>query len=294
MQDLNKEFKPSSWAINNKTTIFILTIIIALAGIGAYNGLPKEKFPDIVIPTIYVSTIYPGTSPENMENLVTKPLEKQIKAISGVKKMTSNSVQDYSNVIVEFNTDVDVPIAKQKVKDAVDKARVDLPTDLPHDPNVLEVDFSEIPILFVNISGNFDLKKLKVYADLAKDRIESMKEITRVDIVGARDREIQINVDMYKMQAADITMDDIYRAVNYENLTISGGVVSMDGMYRAVNIKGEYTDPQKIENIVIRSMSGGEIYLKDIAKIDDTFKTKESYARGFVTRFSMFSGDVPG
>ena len=119
-------------------------------------------------------------------------------------------------------------MAKQKVKDAVDKARVDLPTDLPKDPNVMEVDFSEMPILFVNISGNFDLKKLKVFADAAKDRIESLKEITRVDIVGARDREIQINVDMYKMQAASITMEDINRAVGFENMTISGGEVSID------------------------------------------------------------------
>ncbi|MEI6816152.1 MAG: efflux RND transporter permease subunit [Bacteroidota bacterium] len=279
MEDKFKEFKPSSWAINNKTTIFILTIIITLAGIGAYNSLPKEKFPDIVIPTINVSTIYPGTAPENMENLITKPIEKQIKAISGVKKLTSNSVQDFSNIVVEFNTDVSVSIAKQKVKDAVDKARIDLPNDLPKDPNVMEWDFSEMPILFVNISGNFDLKKLKVFADAIKDRVETLKEITRVDIVGARDREIQINVDMYKMQAANITMDDIFRAVNYENLTISGGVVSMDGMYRTVSIKGEYSDPQLMENLIIRSMSGAQIYLKDIAKVDDTFKTKESYAR---------------
>ena len=279
MQDKFKEFKPSSWAINNKTSIFILTVIIMLAGIGAYIGLPKEKFPDIVIPTIFVSTVYPGTSPTNMENLITKPIEKQIKAISGVKKLTSNSVQDFSNIVVEFNTDVDVPVAKQKVKDAVDKARVDLPTDLPKDPNVMEVDFSEMPILFVNISGNFDLKKLKVFADAAKDRIESLKEITRVDIVGARDREIQINVDMYKMQAASITMEDINRAVGFENMTISGGEVSMDGMKRAVSIKGEFKDPQLIENLVIRSMSGAEVYLKDIATLDDTFKEKESYAR---------------
>src|ERR1017187_1795076 len=279
MQDKFKEFKPSSWAINNKTSIFILTVIIMLAGIGAYIGLPKEKFPDIVIPTIFVSTVYPGTSPTNMENLITKPIEKQIKAISGVKKLTSNSVQDFSNIVVEFNTDVDVPVAKQKVKDAVDKARIDLPNDLPKEPNVQEVDFSEMPILFVNISGNFDLKKLKVFADLAKDRIESMKEITRVDIVGARDREIQINVDMYKMQAASITMEDINRAVGFENMTISGGEVSMDGMKRAVSIKGEFKDPQLIENLVIRSMSGAEVYLKDIATLDDTFKEKESYAR---------------
>ncbi len=279
MVDKIKEFFLSSWAINNKTSIFILTIIITFAGMLSYINLPKEKFPDIVIPTIFVSTVYPGTSPADVENLITKPLEKQIKAISGVKKLTSNSVQDFSNVIVEFNTDVSVPLAKQKVKDAVDRARVDLPTDLPKDPSVMDFDFSEMPILFVNISGNFDLKKLKAFADIAKDRIESMKEITRVDIVGARDREIQINVDMYKMQAVNLTMDDIFRAVNFENLTISGGEVNMDGMKRAVSIRGEFKDPRLLENLVIRTMSGAEVYLKDIATLDDTFKEKESYAR---------------
>ena len=142
MKDLEKEFKPTTWSINNKTSIFVMTIIITLMGIMSYNSLPKEKFPDIVIPTIYVSTVNFGTSPKDMENLITKPLEKQIKAISGVKKLTSNSIQDFSNVIVEFNTDVSVPIAKQKVKDAVDKARTDLPQTLTKEPNVIEVDFS--------------------------------------------------------------------------------------------------------------------------------------------------------
>ena len=160
MKDLEKEFKPTTWSINNKTSIFVMTIIITLAGIMSYNSLPKEKFPDIVIPTIYVSTVNFGTSPKDMENLITKPLEKQIKAISGVKKLTSNSIQDFSNVIVEFNTDVSVPLAKQKVKDAVDKARTDLPQVLTREPNVIEVDFSEMPIMYVNISGDFDLNKL--------------------------------------------------------------------------------------------------------------------------------------
>ncbi|MEW6701341.1 MAG: efflux RND transporter permease subunit, partial [Bacteroidota bacterium] len=138
-----KEFKPSSWAIDNRTSIYIITIFITIAGLMSYNSLPKEQFPDIVIPTIYVSTPYPGTSPKDVENLVTKQIEKQVKSIAGVKKITSNSIQDFSNVIVEFNTNVDVPVAKQKVKDAVDKAKKDLPTDLPADPNVMEVEFSE-------------------------------------------------------------------------------------------------------------------------------------------------------
>jgi multidrug efflux pump subunit AcrB len=161
MKDINKEFKPSSWAINNRTSIYVLTIIITLIGLVTYNNLPKESFPEIVLPKIYISTVYPGTSPANMENLVTKPIEKQMKSIAGVKKITSNSYQDYSNVIVEFSTDVNIPIAKQKVKDGVDKAKSDLPADLPHEPNVIDINLSELPILFINLSGDFDLNKLK-------------------------------------------------------------------------------------------------------------------------------------
>lgn len=279
MKDIFKEFKPSSWSIDNRTSIYVLTIFVILAGVSAYNNLPKEKFPDIVIPTIYVSTIYPGTSPADIENLVTKPLEKQIKGISGIKKMTSNSLQDFSNVILEFNTTVDVALAKQKVKDAVDKARVDLPSDLPRDPSVMEIDFSEIPIIFVNLSGDYDLKKLKQYADEVKDRVESMKEITRVDIIGALDREIQVNLDMYKMQVADVTMYDVNNAIAMENATISGGTIKMDGMKRSLSVNGQFTNMEELRNITIRSMSGAVVKLKDIANVVDGFKEKESYAR---------------
>ncbi|MEY3248763.1 MAG: cation/multidrug efflux pump, partial [Bacteroidota bacterium] len=126
-----QEFKPTSWSIDNRTSIFIITIIITLAGIMSYNALPKEQFPDVVVPQIFVTTIYPGASPSDIENLVTKHVEKQIKGIARLKKVTSYSVQDYSNVIAEFDTDMDVAEAKQKVKDAVDKAKRDLPNDLP-------------------------------------------------------------------------------------------------------------------------------------------------------------------
>lgn len=279
MQDLNKEFKPSTWAINNRTAIFVLTVIISLAGLLTYNSLPKESFPEIVLPKIFISTVYPGTSPSNMENLVTKPIEKQVKSIAGVKKVTSNSYQDYSNVIVEFNTDVEIPIAKQKVKDAVDKAKVDLPMDLPQEPNVMDINFSEFPIMFVNVSGNFDLNKLKKYAEKLEDKIESMKEITRVDIIGALDREIQVNVDMYKTQAAQISLGDIERGIGYENMTISGGTVKMDGMRRTLNVKKEFKTIEELENLIINSPNGAPIYLKNIAEIKDTFKEQESYSR---------------
>ena len=162
----------------------------------AYINIPKESFPDISLPNIYVSVVYPGTSPKDMENLVVRPIEKQCKGIAGVKRIKSNSLQDFANVVVEFNSDVKVEAAKQKVKDAVDKAKADLPTDLPNEPEIQEINFADLPIMYVNIAGDYDLNKLKQYADDAKDQLESLKEVRKVDVIGALEREIQINVDM--------------------------------------------------------------------------------------------------
>src|SRR5688572_13750237 len=141
MQEKFKEFKPSSWAIDNKVATFIITLILAIAGGIAYNSLPKESFPDISLPNIYVSVVYPGTSPKDMENLIVRPIEKECKSIAGVKKIKSSSLQDYCNVVVEFNSDIDIDIAKQKVKDAVDKAKKDLPKDLREDPEIMDINF---------------------------------------------------------------------------------------------------------------------------------------------------------
>ncbi|MCC6722489.1 MAG: efflux RND transporter permease subunit [Bacteroidia bacterium] len=275
----SKEFWGSSWAIDNKVTIFILTIFLTVAGILSYIKLPKEKFPDIVIPTIMVNTIYPGSAPADIENLVTKPLENQLKGINGVKKLISNSVQDFSMITVEFNTETDVAEAKRKVKDAVDKARADLPSDLPKEPTVMEFDISEMPILYINISGDYDLNQLKKYAEMAEEKIEAMPEITRVDIVGALDREIQIDVDMYKMELSNITLRDIEMAIAYENLRIAGGNVKMDNMQRSLSVSGEFKNIEQIKNIIVKGMTGATVYLRDIAKINDSYKEQESFAR---------------
>lgn len=274
-----KEFKPSSWAVDNKISIYVLTIIITLMGISSYNTIPKESFPDIVVPTIYINTVYYGNSPANIENLVTKPIEKQLKGISGVKKLNSTSLQDVSVITVEFNTNVDVAVAKQKVKDAVDKAATDLPKDLTRQPNVMEVAFSDLPIMYVNLAGNMDLNKLKEYADDVKDKIEGMKQISKVVMVGDLEREIQINVDMYKMQAATLSLADIERAVKYENMNISGGLVPMDGMKRNLTVQAEFKTVEEIKNLVVNSPTGAKLYLKDIAEIKDGNKEQESYAR---------------
>ena len=167
-----KEFKPTSWAVDNKTATYIIAILITLFGLYKFDTLPKEQYPDIVVPTISITTVYVGNSPKDIENLVTRPIEKQLKGISGakVKKITSTSQTDYSLIIVEFDTDVKTEIAKTKVKDAIDKAKSDLPTNLTSQPNAQEFAFSEMPIMFVNVSGDYDGVKLKQYADKLQDR----------------------------------------------------------------------------------------------------------------------------
>jgi len=159
---LIKEFKPSSWAIDNRLTVYLLTVFITVAGILAYQSLPKENFPDITVPTIFISTVNGGNSPTNIENTITKPIEKRLKSVSGIKKFTSNSLQDVSIVTVEFQTSVPVPVAKQRVKDAVDEARSEMPQSLTREPVIKEIAFSEIPIMYINVAGNFELKMLKL------------------------------------------------------------------------------------------------------------------------------------
>lgn len=278
-EEIQKEFKPSSWAINNRVATFIITLILAVAGLVAYRNLPKESFPDITLPNIYVSVIYPGTSPKDMENLIVRPIEKECKSIAGVKKVKSSSLQDYCNVIIEFNSDVNTDEAKQKVKDAVDRAKKDLPKDLKNDPEIMDINFADLPVMQVNISGDYDLAKLKRFADDAKDRLESLKEIKKVDIIGALEREIQINVDMMKMQANGLSMGDIARAVQSENLTIPGGSVRIGHTRRSISVSGEFRNIEQLNNLVINSIQGKAVYLKDVAQVVDSYKEQQSYAR---------------
>jgi multidrug efflux pump len=280
MEKKFKEFFATSWAINNKISVYVLVFIISVFGLINYYTIPKEQIPEIVIPMININTIYPGTSPADMENLVTRPLEKNLKSISGVKKITSRSVQDFSAIIVEFNTGIEIKDAKQRVKDAVDKTKKDLPTDPSFiEPSVLEIDLSEIPIQYINLSGDIPLDRLKKYADKMKDRIESLKEITRVEIGGALTREIQIDIDMYKMKAASLTFRDVEQAVSLNNMTVSGGNIDLQQMSRSIRVVGEVTNIDEIKNVVLTTASGALIKLRDIASIRDGFHQPENFAR---------------
>jgi multidrug efflux pump len=267
------------WLGENRTTIFLIIGLISVTGYNIFKNLPKEQFPEIVVPQIYVNTVYAGTAPSDIENLINKPLENQIKSEKGVKRIKSNALQDISIILVEFDTDVDVQVAKERVKSAIDKAKKDLPKDLTQDPTALEVNFSEFPIMNINIAGNVSLEKLKSYAEDIQELIEATPEITRVDIVGGLDREIQINLDLQKMQAYGITFNDIQSAVQYENVNISGGDLNVNDIRRTIRVKGEFVDLNDIKNIIIRSGQGATARLSEIAEVIDSNAEKQDFAR---------------
>jgi len=270
-----RKFKPTNFAVDNKLTIYFITFILIVAGIISYINTPKESFPEIVFPYYSVVSIYPGASPEDIENLVTRPIEIELKSVKGIKHISSKSLQDYSLIFIEFETNVSDMDAELDVKDAVDRAKTDLPTDLLDDPEVMAIDLSEFPILYVNMSGDMGLAKIKEYAEELQDRIEGLEEIRRVDIVGALEREFQINVDLYKMQAAGISFGEIEQKVIMENMTLSSGAVEMDNMNRTLRIIGEFKTIEELQHLLIRD----GIYLEDIAEVVDGYEDRESYSR---------------
>jgi multidrug efflux pump len=270
-----RNFKITNFAVDNLKTIYFFTVIIIIAGIMAYRSTPKEMMPEVVFPFFSITTVYPGTSPTDMENLVTRPIEKQLKSVKGVKEISSSSMQDFSMIFVEFETNVDQNESSVEVKDAVDKAKSDLPSNLPADPVVTKIEISEFPIVNINLSGDLGLVKLKENAEELQDLIEGLEEVTRVDIIGALDREIQINIDLYKMQAAGISFMQIENAVMMENMTISSGYIRMDGMRRNMRIVGEFSSVDEIASISLKQ----GVFLKDIAEVTDSYSDRESYAR---------------
>jgi len=281
MKDLQKEFGPSSWAIDNKTAIYVLIFLVSVLGLISYNNLPKENFPDIAQSKVFITTQWNGQSPQNVENLVTRQIEKQLKSLKGLKKVTSNSVQNVSIITAEFQANVLIKDAKIDVKDAVDKAKQDLPQGDVNlkDSKISDINVADLPILYINISGDYDLKKLKEYADLLKDEIESYKEISKVDEVGALTPEIQVNVDLNKMTAAQISFSDITQAIGNENILSSAGTVKTDGIRRAIDIKQDFKNADEVAAMAIRNPKGQAVYLRDIAEIKDSFLEQESYAR---------------
>jgi len=283
---VDKEFALSSWAINNKTTMYVLIAVILILGTSAYFSMPRENFPEIKETKIYISSIYPGNTAEDIEKLITDPIEDQLKTVSNVVEITSTSQEDYSIVIVEFDESITVEAAKQKVKDEVDSetASEDWPTfnGAKVEPNVFDLSMSEeIPILNINISGDYPVDKLKEFGEYLEDEIESLQEIKQVDIRGAQEKEVEIAVDIYKMMAAQVSFDDIITTISRENMTMSAGNLITSGQRRTVRIIGEIETPEELENFVVKSERGNPIYLRDVAQVSFKDEDKTTFAREF-------------
>lgn len=294
MSHKNKEFGISSWAIDNRVTVYIFTLLIVVTGLIAYTSMPREDFPEIIENKVYISSVFPGNSAEDVEKLIVKPLEKQIKNISGVEKITASSFQDYGMIIIEFADKIGIEEAKVKIKDKVDLVKAD--TDWPNldngskvEPSVFELNISEeVPILNINIKGNYTTQQLKDYGKKLQDDIEEISEVKKVDILGVDDKEVEIAIDIFKMTAAQVSFDDIQNAVKYENMTLSGGNLISQGSRNNIRIIGEIKDPKELEDIIVKHFNGS-VYLKDIATISFKEKEKTTYAREKGTEVVMLN-----
>lgn len=284
-EKIQKEFKISSWAIENQTVIYILILVLLVSGIMAYSNLPRESFPEIVETKIYISTPYPGNTAEDIERLITDPIEEAVENVSSVVKVTSTSQQDYGIIIVEFDENITVEQAKQKVKDEVDavKAGEDWPTfnGAKVEPNIFDLNFSEeMPIMNINVSGNYPVDQLKEYAEVLQDKVEELTEIKKADIRGVDEKEVEVAVDVYKMMAARVSFNDIYSAISNGNVTISAGNMVSNGQQRTIRVIGEIQNPKDLENFVVKTQHGA-VYLRDIADISFKEGDKTTYAREF-------------
>ncbi len=281
-----KEFSISSWAIDNKMTVYVVMAIILFLGAFAYYSMPREAFPEIIETKIYVSSVNPGNSAEDVEKFITEPLEEEFKDVAGVKEITSTTLQDYSIIIVEFEENVEIPVAKQSVKDKVDQVKAEttwptLTNGGKVEPNVFDLNFSEeMPILNINLTGDYPVQQLKDYAEYLQDKIELLPQIKEATIRGAEDKEIEIAVDIYKMTASQVSFDNIINAVKGENSTISGGNIITNGVQKNIRITGEIEDPKELEKVVVKK-DDGIIFLKDIADIKFKEKDATTYAREY-------------
>ena len=273
------QFGLTSLSVNNRIAVYVLTAIIAIMGIVSYLNLPKEAAPEVIIPMAFVSTPYFGVSPSDIESQVTQPIEKELKGLSGVKRITSQSMEGYSAVTIEFDPGVEIDEALQKVRDRVDLAKKDLPDDA-EEPRVVEINIAEFPILFVNISGKYSLVKLKEIAEDVKDQIETFPEVLEVDLSGGLEREVQVNVDLAKVKYYNISLQDVIDAARNENTTIPGGTVDVENMKFLARVPGEFNDPEEVLGVVVKTPEGGgPVYVRDVAEVDFGFKERSTYAR---------------
>lgn len=270
--------------LKNRTAVIVLTAILVIAGAYSYSSIPKESRPSIEIPIFIVNTIYPGISPADMESLITQPIERELQGINGVKDIRSNTTESFSSVIVEFDLNVPISEASQRVRERVDLARTELPPDA-EEPFIIEIDLDDFPIMTVNLAADYPLSRLTEAAERLEEEIETVSGIRDVEVIGSVEREVQVNVNLNSLNGYGISFGQLVNAIQSQNLTIPGGTVDVDMMSYLIRVSGEFSDPTEIENLVVSRPMGdgpvgpGLVYMRDIAEVIFGFKDRESFAR---------------
>ncbi|MGD9300763.1 MAG: efflux RND transporter permease subunit, partial [Desulfobacterales bacterium] len=259
-------------ALKRQVTVLALVVIIVIAGLYCYATLPRESFPDITIPYVFVTTTYEGVAPQDMEQLITIPIERKLKGIDNVEEIRSTSAEGLSTVAIKFLPKVDLDDAVQKVRDKVDQAKNDLPADLADDPSIQEVNFSDMPVIRVVLSGPFSLRRLQSMAEDMQDQIESITGVLEASISGGLEREIHVEFDLDRVAAYNVPFSSIINSVNRGNVNMPGGSMDIgEGKY-LVRVPEDFKHPSEIFSIVAFVRDGKPVYLRDVATINDSHK----------------------
>jgi multidrug efflux pump len=259
-------------ALKRQVTVLALLVLIVIAGLYAYATLPRESFPDITIPYVFATTVYEGVAPQDMEELVTIPIERKLKGISDVEEIRSTSAEGISTVAVKFLPDVDLDDALQKVRDKVDQAKPDLPDDLPDEPVIQEVNFSDLPVIRVVLSGPFSLRRLQTFAEEFEDRFESISGVLDATLSGGLEREIHVEFDLDRVRAYNVPFSSLVNAVRQSNVNMPGGSMDIGQGKYLVRVPEDFKHPSEIFSIVAFVRDGKPIYLRDVATIKDAHK----------------------
>ncbi len=266
-------------ALKRQATVLALLVLIVVAGLQAYAILPRESFPDITIPYVFVTTTYEGVAPEDMEKLITIPIERKLKGISDLEEIRSTSAEGISTVAVKFLPKVDIDDAVQKVRDKVDQAKGDLPADLADDPVIQEVNFSDLPVIRVVLSGPFSLRRLQSFAEDLEDRIESVSGVLDARLTGGLEREIHVEFDLDRVGAYNMPFSSLINSVTRSNVNMPGGSMDIGTGKYLVRVPEDFKHPSEICSIVAFVRDGKPVYLRDVATISDASKEQLTRSR---------------
>ena len=271
--------KITAAAIRRYPTVFAFMLIITIMGTVSYVRLPRESTPDVKIPFVMVMTPYSGTSPADVENLITRKIERELKGLPDLKQMTSTSVYGASNILLEFTPDVDMSDALQRVRDRVELAKPELPEDPREDLMVIEISADSWPIMQVVLSGEYDLSRLKDVGEDLQEEIEQIKGVLGVDLTGGVEHEVRVDVDPERLRFYDLGLQDVQDAIAFQNMTIPGGKLSLGTYDYKVRVPGEVKSVDEILDFVVNPGVDPPVYVRDVADVSFGIKDRETIAR---------------